>query len=124
MKKEKKPLSASDLDQTKKPDLKNRNNLKSFDNKYKDLSLDELKKLFNNADFKKIDRDLEVIVDLLIGLTESIGVCRKTTPNTIFYNDHAFRIKCLSETLEDFAWFEELKKSHNNFFSYKDLQID
>ncbi len=125
-KKEHKPISSAEnsgkTEETRLGDFLS--DLKLFDNRYKNLSLSEFEKVANSADTKKVDEDLAIITDLLIGLTESINICNKTSPKTEFYNYHASRIKHLSKILENFAWFEKLRKKQDSLFFYDNLQLD
>lgn len=125
MKKEDVSLIAKiDSDQTGDPCSENLSQKsKPLDNKYKSVSLFEFKKIINQADRSNSNEDLEIVVDLLVCLAESINICQKTNPRTELYIYHASRIKYFNTILKDFAWFEELKKNHSEIFSCDDLQI-
>jgi hypothetical protein len=111
--------------QTKESCLENTlTGLRFANSKYKKLSLSEFEKIANSVDPEIIDEDLALIIDLLIGLTESINVCKRTNPGSEFYNYHALRIKHLNKALRKFAWFEELKEKQSYLFSYDESRID
>jgi hypothetical protein len=85
-------------------------------NQYQDLSLAEFKTMINELDSEeKVNKDLLMIIDYLLQLTSSIGICQKMTPGSEFYNYHRKIIDCLNSFLTKHTWFNELKEKDNRF---------
>jgi len=105
-------------------------NTPQISNKYKDVSLSDLAKILNNIDTKQKDKDLEFVMDLLIDLIESIQICKqfKLGKNSngfakSMYQTHFTRIKYITEALDQFAWFSQLKTKDERL-NYSDEKIN
>jgi len=96
-------------------------NTLQISNKYKDVSLSDFAKILNNIDTTQRDDDLDIVMNLLISLDQSIQICKQFMLdgnqylNNPIYNFHYPRIKHLTKTLEQFTWFNELKEKSQRF---------